>query len=381
MLRTLLLLALLIINKIAYAQIDTEFLSNELFNITEHSLKKNVYVYHLASQDFGEMTPSELALNLKNIDNLFDQPALKEHMTENDISDVKKNFSDIFQAIYIDKDPKINQAVTYNIQKNDTVFALIAIPNIYYEAYDDCAGAFILFESYTCFELDRSTRSFLTKYIARNHVPKLDSDYLGMFIVVHEYAHALPEQLKLNLSEFYAKVTNVDAKRERYLIHHYNEIYSDLYAGIRLLQKGYSKEYLDQIIFMRNVGMYLSKDTLHFSTPYLKALKNLNKEDYMVATTFKEIDAIINKIFFSVINEKNTLDEKLFFAEKMEVRDKLTDIASFAFNVNKDVKNNTFQKKTEEQADFINKLFNKFINSIYYANRRFMLAYPDKDLN
>lgn len=335
----------------------------------------------MAAQDFGQMTPSELALNIKNTDKIFENSELKKTLTEDDINQVKKDFSDIFQSIYIEKDPRINQAVTYSVKINNIAFSLIAVPNIYYDKYDDCAGAFILFESYTCFQLGNGTKSFLTKYIARNHVPKLDSDYLGTFIVIHEYAHALPEQLNLDLSDFYSKIKNNEAKKDKMLIHHFNEVYSDLYAGIRLLQKGYSPSYLDQIIFMRNVSLYVSKDTVHFSTPYIKALKNLNKEDYMLASNFKEIDAIIKKIFFNVINEKNTLDEKLFFYDKLDVRDSLTDIAAFAFNVNKDVKNNTFQRKTPEQADFIKRLFNNFVNSIYYANRRFMLAYPDKDLN
>lgn len=381
MLRNLWILIFVLISRCAHAQLDANFLSNELFNITNHGLKNNVYIYHLAAQDFGQMTPSELALNIKNTDKIFENSELKKTLTEEDINQVKKDFSDVFQSIYIEKDPRINQAVTYSVKINNIAFSLIAVPNIYYDKYDDCAGAFILFESYTCFQLDNGTKSFLTKYIAKNHVPKLDSDYLGTFIVIHEYAHALPEQLNLDLSDFYSKIKNNEAKKDKMLIHHFNEVYSDLYAGIRLLQKGYSPSYLDQIIFMRNVSLYVSKDTVHFSTPYIKALKNLNKEDYMLASNFKEIDAIIKKIFFNVINEKNTLDEKLFFYDKLDVRDSLTDIAAFAFNVNKDVKNNTFQRKTPEQADFIKRLFNNFVNSIYYANRRFMLAYPDKDLN
>ncbi len=381
MLRNLWILVFILISKSANAQLDTEFLSNELFNITNHGLKNNVFVYHLAAQDFGKMTPSELALNLKNTENLFSHSQIKNLMTTNEIQNVQKDFSNIFQSIYLEKDPRINQAVTYSVKLGNISFSLIAVPNIYYENYDDCAGAFILFESFTCFQLDSGTRSFLSKYISRNHVKTLDSDYLGTFIVVHEYAHALPEQLNLDIKEFYSKIKNSEAKKDRMLIHHFNEIYSDLYAGIRMLQKGYPVEYLDQVIFMRNVSLYLSRDIVHFSTPYLKSLKNLNKEDYMTASTFKEIDSLIKKIFFNVINDKNTLNDKLFFNEKLAARNALTDIGAFALNIGKDVKSNTFEKKTQEQANYINSLFRKFGNSIYYANRRLMLEYPDKDLN
>jgi hypothetical protein len=378
MLKNLLLMALFWINTPVFAQLDTEFLSDELFRITNHGLKENVYVLHLAANDFGLMKPSELDINLKNIDKMLNNKSLVDNLSEEDLDAVESNFSSLLQAIYMDKDPEVNQAVTYNVKMKDYAFALIAVPNIYYEDYSDCAGAFILFQSFTCFQLDYNTKSFLTKYIKRNHVPTLDSDYLGNFIVVHEFAHTLPEQLKLDLPNFYNKITNPDVKKEMQLVAHYNEVYSDLYAGLRLLQKGYPVENLDQIIFMRNVSLFLSKDIVHYSTPYIHALKNINKKDYMLASSFEDMDKIINKIFFQVINSMNVMDENIFFVEKLEIYKDLADIATFAFSVNKDINKNTFQKKTPEQARFVNKLFTTFNNSIYLAKRRFLLDYRDK---
>lgn len=286
MLKHLLLMAFIWTSSPAYAQLDAEFLSDELFKITNHGLKENVYVLHLAAKDFGLMKPSELDINLKNIDKMLNNKNLVDNLSKEDLDAVESNFSSLLQAIYMDKDPQVNQAVTYNVKMKDYAFALIAVPNIYYEDYNDCAGAFILFQSYTCFQLDDNTKSFLTKYIKRNHVPTLDSDYLGNFIVVHEFAHTLPEQLKLDLPSFYNKITNIDVKREPQLIAHFNEAYSDLYAGIRLLQKGYPVENLNQIIFMRNVSLFLTKDIVHYTAPYIEALKQLDKEDYMVASSF-----------------------------------------------------------------------------------------------
>lgn len=378
MLKNLLLMALLWSNTPAYAQLDTEFLSDELYRITNHGLKENVYVLHLAAKDFGLMKPSELDINLKNIDKMLNNKNLVDNLSQEDLDAVETNFSNLLQAIYMDKDPEVNQAVTYNVKMKDYAFALIAVPNIYYEDYNDCAGAFILFQSYTCFQLDSNTKSFLTKYIKRNHVPTLDSDYLGNFIVVHEFAHTLPEQLKLDLPTFYNRITNPDVKKESPLVAHYNEAYSDLYAGIRLLQKGYPVQNLDQIIFMRNVSLFLSKDILHYTSPYIQVLKNLDKKDYMAASSFEDIDKIINKIFFQVINDMNVIDDKIFFVEKLEIYKDLADIATFALSVNKDINKNTFQKKTTEQAVFVNKLFTTFNNAIYFAKRRFLLDYRDK---
>lgn len=378
MLKNLLLLALFWISSPVFAQLDTEFLSDELFKITNHGLKQNVYVLHLAAKDFGLMKPSELDINLKNIDKMLNNKNLVSHMSEEDLDAVQTNFSNLLQSMYMDKDPEINQAVTYNVKMGDYAFALIAVPNIYYENYSDCAGAFILFQSFTCFQLDDNTKSFLTKYIKRNHVPSLDSDYLGNFIVVHEFAHTLPEQLKLDLPNFYNRITNKDVKKEPALVSHYNEVYSDLYAGIRLLQKGYPVENLDQIIFMRNVSLFLSKDVVHYSTPYIQALKNIPKKDYMLASSFEEIDQMINKIFFQVINDMNVMDDQIFFVEKLDTYRDLADIASFAFSVNQDINKNTFQKKTPEQSIFVSKLFTTFNNSIYFAKRRFLLNYRDK---
>jgi hypothetical protein len=378
MLKNLLLMAFIWISSPAYAQLDAEFLSDELFKITNHGLKENVYVLHLAAKDFGLMKPSELDINLKNIDKMLNNKNLVDNLSKDDLDAVESNFSSLLQAMYMDKDPQVNQAVTYNVKMKDYAFALIAVPNIYYEDYNDCAGAFILFQSYTCFQLDDNTKSFLTKYIKRNHVPTLDSDYLGNFIVVHEFAHTLPEQLKLDLPSFYNKITNIDVKKEPQLIAHFNEAYSDLYAGIRLLQKGYPVENLNQIIFMRNVSLFLTKDIVHYTAPYIEALKQLDKEDYMVASSFDDIDKIIKKIFFQVINETNVMDDKLFFAEKLDTYKDLSDIAAFAFSVNKDINKNTFQKKTPEQAMFVSKLFTTFNNSIYLAKRRFLLDYKSK---
>lgn len=379
MLRNWFLLAFILISNNVYAQLDAEFLSNELFNITNHGLKQNVYTLHLAANDFGTMKPSELNINLKNIDKLLSNKKIVENLSSEQIDEVEKNFNQIVQSIYENKDPEVNQAVTFNLPMGDFVFALIAVPNVYYEEYDECAGAFILFQSYTCFQLDYNTKSFLSKYIKRNHVPSLDSDYLGNFIVVHEYAHTLPEQLRLNLSEFFKNIKNPKIKRDVMLVYHFNEVYSDLYASIRLLQKGYPLKDLDQIIFMRNVSLFLSKDVIHFSTPYIKNLKGMNKDEYMSAKSIEDIDKLIKKIFYNVINEVDTMNEKNFFSEKLEVRDALTDIASFAFNINKNIDDNTFQRKTPEQSRFVSKLFNNFVSSIYYANRRFSLDYSEKD--
>jgi hypothetical protein len=129
---------------------------------------------------------------------------------------------------------------------------------------------------------------------------------------------------------------------------------------------------------MRNVSLFLSKDIVHYSTPYIHALKNINKKDYMLASSFEDMDKIINKIFFQVINSMNVMDENIFFVEKLEIYKDLADIATFAFSVNKDINKNTFQKKTPEQARFVNKLFTTFNNSIYLAKRRFLLDYRDK---
>lgn len=87
----------------------------------------------------------------------------------------------------------------------------------------------------------------------------------------------------------------------------------------------------------------------------------------MAASSFEDIDKIINKIFFQVINDMNVMDEKIFFVEKLEIYKDLADIATFALSVNKDINKNTFQKKTPEQAVFVNKLFTTFNNSIYFA--------------
>jgi len=379
MLKNWFLLAFILISGTVHAQLDSEFLSTELFNITNHSLKQNIYTLHLAANDFGNMKPSELNINLKNIDKLLNNKEITNTLKEDQIDIVQKNLDDVVQSMYLDKNPMVNQAVTYNLKMDNIFFALISVPNIYYENYDQCAGSFILFQSSTCFQLDNSTKAFLSKYIKRNHVPSLDSDYLGNFIVVHEYAHTLPEQLRLNMSEFFQNIKNPAVKRDMMLIYHFNEVYSDLYAAIRLLQKGYSTDKLDQIIFMRNVSLYLSKDTIHFSTPYIKNLKNMSPEEYMSITTIEETDLLIKKIFFNVLNEIDTTNEKNFFAEKLEVRDALNDIATFAFTLNKNIDNNTFQKKTPEQSKFITELFSKFVNSIYLADRRFRLAYKDKE--
>lgn len=373
MLKRLLILALLAISNKVYAQLDTEFLSNELYKITNHNLKNNIYTFHLAANNFKTMKPSEYDINLKNIDKLLNNRKVKNNFTEEELDFIKENYEQVIKEIYQTTNPEINKAMTFNFKVNDSFFTMISIPNIYYENYTNCEGPFILFDSYICFEMDDSTKGFLSKYIKNNYVKSLDSEYMGHFTVIHEYAHVLPEQLRLNPTEIFKNIHNPEVKKNMNLLYHYNEIYSDLYAGIRLLQKGYSPEYLDQVVFMRNVSLFLYQDTVHFSSPYIKYLKNLDPENYMEITSFKEFDNIIKKIFFQVINEVDTTNHKNFYVEKLEVRQQLNHMSQFIIELNNNIGDTTFRKKTKEEVDFITNLFNALLRSIYYSNGRMRL--------
>jgi hypothetical protein len=373
MLKRLLILALLAISNKVYAQLDTEFLSNELYKITNHNLKNNIYTFHLAANNFKNMKPSEYDINLKNVDKLLNNRKVKNNFTEEELDFIKGNYEQVIKEIYQTTNPEINKAMTFNFKVNDSFFTMISIPNIYYENYKNCEGPFILFDSYICFEMDNSTKEFLSKYIKNNYVKSLDSEYMGHFTVIHEYAHVLPEQLKLNPTEIFKNIHNPEVKKNMNLLYHFNEIYSDLYAGIRLLQKGYSPEYLEQVIFMRNISLFLYQDTVHFSSPYIKYLKNLDPENYMEITSFKEFDNIIKKIFFQVINEVDTTNHKNFYVEKLEARQQLNHMSQFIIELNNNIGDNTFKKKTKEEIDFITNLFNAFLRNIYYSNGRMRL--------
>ncbi len=373
MLKRLLILALLAISNKVYAQLDTEFLSNELYKITNHNLKNNIYTFHLAANNFKNMKPSEYDINLKNIDKLLNNRKVKNNFTEEELDFIKENYEEVIKGIYQTTNPEINKAMTFNFKVNDSFFTMISIPNIYYENYKNCEGPFILFDSYICFEMDESTKEFLSKYIKNNYVKSLDSEYMGHFTVIHEYAHVLPEQLRLNPTEIFKNIHNPEVKKNMNLLYHYNEIYSDLYAGIRLLQKGYSPEYLDQVVFMRNISLFLYQDTVHFSSPYIKYLKNLDPENYMEITSFKEFDNIIKKIFFQVINEIDTTNHKNFYVEKLEASKQLNHMSQFIIELNNNIGNTTFRKKTKEEIDFITNLFNAFLRNIYYSNGRMRL--------
>lgn len=373
MLKRLLILALLAISNKVYAQLDTEFLSNELYKITNHNLKNNIYTFHLAANNFKNMKPSEYDINLKNIDKLLNNRKVKNNFTEEELDFIKENYEEVIKGIYQTTNPEINKAMTFNFKVNDSFFTMISIPNIYYENYKNCEGPFILFDSYICFEMDESTKEFLSKYIKNNYVKSLDSEYMGHFTVIHEYAHVLPEQLRLNPTEIFKNIHNPEVKKNMNLLYHYNEIYSDLYAGIRLLQKGYSPEYLNQVVFMRNLSLFLYQDTVHFSSPYIKYLKNLDPENYMEITSFKEFDNIIKKIFFQVINEIDTANHKNFYVEKLEASQQLNHMSQFIIELNNNIGDTTFRKKTKEEIDFITNLFNAFLRNIYYSNGRMRL--------
>lgn len=377
MLKKLLVMVLLLISNNVNAQLDTDFLSNELYNITNHNLKNDIYTFHLAANNFSKMKPSEYSINLKNIEKLVSNNKIKNEFTKEEINYIQENYNLVIRQIYQNSNPQINKAMTFNFPVNNSFFTMISIPNIYYENYNDCEGPFIIFDSYICFELDSGTKSFISKYIKKNHVKSLSSDFMGHFTVIHEYAHVLPEQLKVNPTEIFNGITNRKVKKNMDLIYHFNEVYSDLYAGIRLLQKGYDVSNLDQISFMRDVSLFLYQDTAHFSTPYIKILKNLDPENYMEITSFKEFDLLIKKIFFDGINKIDTTNHLNFYVEKLEASNALNDIAQFIVTLNKNIPAQTYKRKSQEEVDFLAKLFNSFLRNIYYANGRMRLQYKN----
>lgn len=380
MLKKLLMMASLLISNNVNAQLDIEFLSNELYNITTYNLKNNIYTYHLAANDFSKMKPSEYSINLKNIEKLMNNTKIQKDFSQEDINYIKDNYDLVAKNIYQNSNPEANKAMTFNFPVNDSFFTIISIPNLYYENYADCEGPFILFDSYICFELDSSTKSFISKYIKNNYVKSLNSDFMGHFTVIHEYAHVLPQQLRINPTEIFKNIKNIKVKKDMNLIYHFNEIYSDLYAGIRLLQKGYSLDNLDQISFMRDTSLFLYQDSMHYSTPYIKVLKNLDPENYMSLTTFEEFDILIKKIFFDIINTVDTNNVHNFIIEQNNASKSLNNISNFIIDLNKNLHTQTFRLKTQKEVDFITKLFNGFLRNIYYANGR-MKIQKDKDDN
>lgn len=378
MLRKLLIPILILISSLSYAKLDEDFLSNELYKVTNHNLKNNVYTFHLAANDFREMTASEYSLNLKNIEKMVNTKSILNNFTQEEIYYIQDSYNSVIKNIYENINPNINSAVTLNFKVKDYFFTMILIPNLYYVNYSNCEGTFILFDSYVCFEVDDTTKYSISDFLKKTYIKSLSSDFMGEFTIIHEYSHLLSEQLRLDNKKVYESIKNNKIKKDINLIRHYNEIYSDIYAGIRLLQKGYKKEDLDQVIFMRNMAMYLYKDSLHFSSPYLKLLKNLDPENYMMITSFNEFDTLINKIFFDVINRVDTTNDKLFYAEKLESKKAIDKISNFIALLNKrNLSSNSLRFRSQEDIEFLDLLFNGFIGKAYYASIRFELEYKD----
>lgn len=377
MLKKLLITILTLISSLSYAKLDSDFLSNELFKVTNYNLKNNIYTLHIAAKDFSNMTPSEYNLNLKNIEKLINNKSIVNEFTTDEISYIEDSYKNAITSIYKDTNPKINSARTLHFPVKNYFFTMISIPNIYYENYNNCEGVFILFDSYVCFELDDSTKSFISKYLKRNHIKSLSSEFMGNFTIIHEYSHLLSQQLRINPQKLFTSINNKEIKKDIKLIYHYNEVYSDLYAAIRLLQKGHKKEELEQIVFMRDLALFLYEDITHYSSPYIKSLKNLDPENYMLITSFKEFDKLINKIFIDVINRIDTTNDNSFYAEKLESKKSLDDISKFIKSINNNLYNKTFEIKSQEDVDFITLLFNGFLRNLYYANRRFELQYEE----
>lgn len=373
MLKNLSILILFLISIKAFADIDNNVLKDELFKITEYDLKNNIYTLHLAANDFEEMNEDELNLNKLNIDKLVFSKILSNNTTEEEREKIRVDLNNIIEKMYYEKDARLNQAAVYNIPVGNIFISLILIPNRYYVEYKDCAGPFILFDSYTCFKLPPETRGFLTKYIKKYYVPELSSDFITYYTITHEYSHTLPQQLRRKPEETYALVKNMSVKKDEHLITHFNEVYSDLYAAIRMLKMGYNKSDLNQVIFMRDLSLYIYDDVIHYSSPYIKKLQSIPSERYLKLDTFEEIDSFIVKIFSDVINEKNTMDYKNFYDEELEMKPKVSDIARFVNNIN----SNTFS--TEDNKIFVIDLFNQFVSRIYFSNKKFELRFLRKD--
>jgi hypothetical protein len=98
----------------------------------------------------------------------------------------------------------------------------------------------------------------------------------------------------------------------------------------------------------------------------------------MEITTFKEYDLLIKKIFFEGINKNDTTNHLNFYKEKLEASNSLNDISQFIITLNKNIADQTYKNKSQEEIDFLANLFNTFLRNIYYANGRMRLQYRDE---
>lgn len=331
--------------------------------------------FYLFGNDYSNFSMEEIEQNKERLDKIIDSNWVKTWIVDKQISDAE------LDNIYTYVNTMLNELATNKLNAHNAIavnplrineeedkaginnywFNIIMIPKDLFEN-KECVGTVLVFAPNACSIIPERWNELINDYLSQDIGVQINSDFVWSFIATHEIAHSLPYQLNLKIFMDRENEFNVDPKKYKNIDSYYKEVYSDLYASIKMMQNGYSKDNLKTINYMRTIALFLDDDINHYTPPYIELLLNEPSINYLNLKSLDEINNYINNLFIKGFNAGNYPDIELFDKTIVDIKPNVRKLNSFLLNL----LSATSESSNPKLKEFI-KAFN---TRVYFSNAR-----------
>lgn len=352
-----------------------EIFQNESKTIDYSNAKNKAINFYIFGEDYGNMSLDETEKNKDTLNNIFDSSWVKRWISDkqldnSDLDGIYTYTNNILNGMATNKTNENNVIAVNPIrinQEEDKVgsnnywFNIIMFPRILFEN-KTCIGTILVFSPNDCLIFSDRWNELINEYLSTETNHELSSDFVWSFISVHELSHSLPYQLNLRIfsereSEFKDQVNKYPD-----ISIYYKEVYADLYAAIKMLNYGYTKDDIKGIMLMRSFSLFLYDDINHYTNPYLKLLLDEPSLNYKNFKNLDEINEYINDLFIKGYNLGYVPNIKIYNNEMVNIRNDVRKFSTFLMSLS--------SATEDERNNSISQFIKDFNKRVYFSNAR-----------
>lgn len=342
----------------------------DYYNVNNNAI--NFYIY---GNNYGDMSLEEIDKNKNILNNIVNSTLVKRWISDkqlenNDIDDIYEYNNEMLNTLAVTKSNE-NNVIAVNpirinkdedkIGGNNYWFNIIMIPKILFNN-NYCIGSILIFSPNSCVILPDRWNELINEYMSEELNYPLDGNFVWSFISVHELSHSLPYQLNLRIFTEREDEFEKNPKKYQNIETYYKEVYADMYATIKMLNYGYSKEDVKGIILMRKISLFLYDDIDHYTAPYIQLLLDEPSINYKNLKGLSEINDYINTIFIKGFNLGYAPNIKLYNQEMTNMKPFIRKLNSFLLNLL------SATDKTDDKT--LEKFIKEFNTRVYFSNAR-----------
>lgn len=352
-----------------------EIFAKESSLIDYYNARNKAINFYLFGNDYSDLSMDEIEKNKERIDKIIDSNWVRHWIDDKQISDTE------LDNIYAYVNTMLNELASNKTNDNNTIavnplrineeedkngvnnywFNIIMIPKNLFEN-KECAGTVLIFAPNTCSIIPIRWNELINEYISQELGVEINSDFVWSFIATHEMAHSLPYQLNLRIFEDRKSEFNIDTENFKNIDYYYKEVYSDLYASIRMMQNGYSKENLKTINYMRTIALFLDDDITHYTRPYIEILLDEPSVNYINLKNLDDINGYINSLFIKGFNLGYYPDIKIYDKTVLETKPSIRKLNLFLLNL--------LSATSETTNPTLKEFIKAFNTKVYFSNAR-----------